>query len=105
MIQKNTLGVIAAFDNIQIDGYVKDSMNRNTIIVYPNPAGEEIFIRFNQQPNAGIDYCMIDGNGRIVGKGLLNNYRINVSKLSREMYVLTLYDNDKMIITKKFLKQ
>ena len=105
LIQKNTLGVFAAFDNIQIDGYVKDSMNRNTIIVYPNPAGEEIFIRFNQQPNAGIDYCMIDGNGRIVGKGLLNNYRINVSKLSREMYVLTLYDNDKMIITKKFLKQ
>ena len=83
LIQKNTLGVIAAFDNIQIDGYLKDSMNRNTIIVYPNPAGEEIFIRFNQQPNEGIDYCMINGNGGIVGKGLLNNYRINVSKLSR----------------------
>jgi len=36
---------------------------------------------------------MIDGNGRIVGKGLLNNHRINVS------------DNGKMITTKKILKQ
>lgn len=105
LIQRSTLGVFAAFDNIMIDGYLKDSAGRNNIIVYPNPVNKELFIRFEQQPILNINYHIADVDGRIVSKGKLDNYRINMSMLSKGMYLLELFVDDKILTTKKVLKQ
>ena len=94
----------AAFDNIQIDGYLKDSSVQNNIIVYPNPTKQELFIKFGLQPISDINYRIIDVNGRIVSNGVLNNYRITTNWVSSGMYLLELYSNGKLITTKKILK-
>lgn len=96
--------LFAAFDNIQIDGYLKDSAVTNNIVVYPNPANEEAFIQFSQQPVTQISYRIIDVSGRIVSKGILHNYRINMSLMSRGMYLLELYEKGRLVSIKKILK-
>jgi hypothetical protein len=83
--------LFVALDNIQIDGYLKDSVRDNNIVVYPNPTNGELFIRFEQQPSTNINYRIIDVSGRLVMQGLLNNYRIDLNRLSAGMYFLRLY--------------
>lgn len=104
LIQKTALGVFAAFDNIVVDGYLQDSSSANNITVYPNPTRQELFVKFELQPISNIYYRLVDVNGRIVGKGVLNNYRINMNASSSGMYLLELYSDDRMIATKKILK-
>lgn len=103
-IQRNLLGVFAAFDNIVVDGYLQDSSSANNITIYPNPTRQELFVKFELQPISNIYYRLVDVNGRIVGKGVLNNYRINMNALSSGIYLLELYIDDRMIATKKILK-
>jgi hypothetical protein len=105
LIQRGSLGVFAAFDNIVVDGYLKDSAVNNYIVVYPNPVKGEVFIQFSQQPVTDINYRILDVSGRTVSKGVLNNYRISVNNLSSGMYLLVFYNNEKMIDKKKIIKQ
>jgi hypothetical protein len=98
--------VLIAFDNIQIDGYLKDSSDADEFIVYPNPTREEIFIQFSQTMLADITYNLTDANGRIVDKGHLNNYRISLKGLSPGMYFIHLYQSNHVVgNTKKIVKQ
>lgn len=105
LINKGTLGVFAAFDNVVVDGYLKDSTTNNDVIVYPNPTRGEVFVQFSQQPITNIFYRIIDVSGKIVSNGTLSNYRINLNRMSRGMYLLELYESRKIISTKKILKQ
>lgn len=105
LIQRSTLGVFAAFDNISIDGYLNDSAGKNDLVVYPNPVNHELFIRFAQQPITNVNYRIIDVSGRILSKGKVNNYRINMNMVSGGMYFIEFYADDKIITTKKILKQ
>ncbi len=96
----------AAFDNIQIDGYLKNTSNVDDFVVYPNPTREEVFIQFSQQPVININYSIIDICGRLVMQGPLNNYRIDLNRLNAGMYFLRLYQNNQLIgKTKKIIKQ
>lgn len=104
LIQRASLGVLAAFDNIVIDGYLKDSAIGNEIVVYPNPAKQEVFIQFSGQPITSINYRIMDASGRLMSQGVLNNYRINISSMTRGMYLLVLYNNGEVIGKKKILK-
>ncbi len=97
--------LFAAFDNIVVDGYLKDSIVTNDFIVYPNPSRNEIFIKFSQQPLSDINYSFTDVTGRIMQKGKLNNYRIDLKGLSAGMYFLKLYSNENILKTVKLIHQ
>jgi hypothetical protein len=102
----NVIGnVFAAFDNIQVDGYLNDSEVTSNFIVFPNPSRNEIFLKFNQQPLPDINYSLLDLTGRIVRKGQLNNYRIDLKGLSAGMYFLNLDSNEKTFKTVKIIHQ
>jgi hypothetical protein len=106
LIRYNVSGpFFVAIDNIELDGYLKESATTNDVDVYPNPVKEEVFIKFNQQPASNIYYRLIDVTGRELSRGVLNNYRINVGKMNTGMYLLQLYENGKLLTTKKVLKQ
>ncbi|MBO9682278.1 MAG: zinc-dependent metalloprotease [Flavisolibacter sp.] len=96
--------LFVGLDNIQIDGYLKDSIINNDIVIYPNPTKGDLFVQL-QQPNSQIYYRLIDVTGRELSSGVVNNYRINVGKMNSGMYLLQLYENGKLLTTKKVLKQ
>lgn len=81
-------------------------INENSIhfSCYPNPASEEINIEF-QRMTKNTTYQISDQLGRIVKKGLLNEFstRISISNLYKGIYILKVGD-DTHIKTIKFLK-
>jgi hypothetical protein len=104
LINKSSLGVFAAFDNIVVDGYLKDSTANNDIVIYPNPTRGEVFIQFSQQPMTDITYRVVDVSGKVVKKGTLTNYRINMNGLSSGMYLCEFYSEGKFLAVKKMIK-
>lgn len=104
LIHKTSLGVFAAFDNIVVDGYIKDSSANNNITIYPNPTRRELYVKFELQPVSNLKYRITDVNGVIVDKGLLNNYSIDINTINSGLYFLEVYSNDKLIAVKKIVK-
>jgi hypothetical protein len=96
--------VFAAFDNITIDGYLKDVANAN-IIFYPNPAKEDLFVQFEQPTLDNINYCIFDATGRLVKKDVLSNYRINLKGLSTGLFFIRLYSKGNVLTTTKIFKR
>ncbi|MCD8413852.1 GEVED domain-containing protein [Tenacibaculum dicentrarchi] len=71
--------------------------------VYPNPAVN--FIHVNLASKAkNISYKIINITGSIVQKGRLNNTKLNVTNLSSGMYILEVYDGQKVLTTKLLKK-
>jgi hypothetical protein len=71
--------------------------------VYPNPASNELHVS-NLHPNYIISVCDVAGNILISKKALSSIEKIDISNLSRGIYLLKIFDN-KLIRTKKFVKQ
>jgi hypothetical protein len=103
LYDNRSVRVFAAFDNITIDGYLKDSANAN-IIFYPNPANEGLFVQFEQPPLDNINYNIFDATGRLVKKNVLSNYRINLKGLSSGLYFISLYSKGNVLTTTKISK-
>ena len=82
----------------------ENSSDNNNIIVYPNPAKNEVYIQFSFQPIPNLSYRIIDMSGRVTDKGTLNNYRLDLKKFSSGIYIIQLYDKGKIISTKKIFK-
>jgi hypothetical protein len=96
--------LFVAMDNLQIDGYLKDSIINNYVIIYPNPTKGDLFVQF-PQPNSNIKYRIIDVSGRVVMEGRLINYRIDVKRLSVGMYSIGFYStNNSSKWNTKFIK-
>ncbi len=73
----------------------------NQLKVYPNPAGEMIYIA-----NSNISsYKILDISGKVVAEGLYLNNGINISKLQNGMYFLNAVDMDNNVIINKFIKK
>ena len=53
--------------------------------IYPNPTSDFIFV---PQELSGKDYSLIDIDGRVISRGVLNGNSINVSGLSKGLYIL-----------------
>jgi hypothetical protein len=104
LYDNRSVRVFAAFDNIGIDGYLKDATNTN-IIFYPNPSQQDLFVQFDQAPLDKINYGIFDVTGRLVKKDVLNNYRIKLDGLSSGLYFIRLYSKGKSLTTGKFFKR
>ncbi|SOS55578.1 M4 family metallopeptidase [Tenacibaculum finnmarkense] len=71
--------------------------------VYPNPAVN--FVHVNVASKAkNTSYKIINITGSIVQKGRLNTAKLNVTNLSSGMYILEVYDGQK-VLTSKLLKK
>ena len=53
--------------------------------IYPNPTSDFIFV---PQELSGKNYSLIDIDGRVISRGVLNGNSINVSGLSKGLYIL-----------------
>ncbi|MBP7808751.1 MAG: T9SS type A sorting domain-containing protein [Bacteroidia bacterium] len=111
-------GPLRCYDDNQISGYkrvtvacnyfvtdVEENNNNLTIVIYPNPASENIFLSGAQVNN--IDEVRIKNilGQEIKTKILRSGEVINISELQNGIYFLEIYRNNKLISTKKISKQ
>jgi hypothetical protein len=83
---------------------VKDAVQNNVsdIVLFPNPAVEEVFI----QSDITFIHCqIISMEGKIIDKRLLNENRLRIDDLNAGMYILRFSDSKGRIISKQINKQ
>jgi len=81
--------------------------NGNNVTIYPNPAQRLINIDLSGF-KAASQICLYDINGNQVinQKASLSNNQLNVSKLSKGIYLVKVMDrNSNVMVTKKFIKE
>lgn len=85
-----------------------DDMNA-AIRIYPNPANAVIYIDLKKAPAAGTVYTYIlnDLMGRVIEKGNLSKQvsPLSTTRLKAGGYILVVYDDKKIIGTKKIVKE
>ncbi len=94
-------------DNIKVDGYDKINYEGGkSFSIFPNPANTDLFIKLaNSLSTDSIHYKIVDVLGRVLQKEKLQNYRIDVSRLSKGIYFLMLYREKQLVgNTRKFIK-
>lgn len=93
-----TGNLLAAFDNIKVDGYLSGTANNDdNFSVYPNPAADKIFISLNTALNTNVQYSFFDSKGALVSSGKLLSNSISTSFLSTGLYYLRLIKNNRPI--------
>jgi hypothetical protein len=86
---------------------INDLNFNNEIFLYPNPAGEQINIRFNESLNSKITLSVVNLLGETVIQNHYSNLSeatIDISQLKSGMYILQIR-NEKGMLSKKFVKQ
>jgi len=78
-------------------------------VLYPNPAVNDISLRFEDSQNKNIELTIYSSTGALVKQQLLtgysNEYRINIQDLRTGVYVVKLVSDNKIIYSSKFIKQ
>jgi hypothetical protein len=74
---------------------------KNTIVIFPNPANNTISLFTDYEFK---DLVIINGLGQVVST-VTQQKMINIESLSSGIYFIKLYDDNKLITTKKFIKE
>jgi hypothetical protein len=85
---------------------IEDEELQSEIILYPNPTNESLTVSFNNEfynPEAEIFNLKGQLIKKTIGSSNNESLTIDVSKLSKGIYILRLHDNESSI-TKKFIK-
>ncbi len=88
----------------EITSNVKEIANKSEFQIYPNPAKESIYIKWEDQTAEIVSYKILDVKGRVKLEGQFENQQslINVQSLSEGLYFLQLR-NGREVVSKKFL--
>lgn len=85
--------LIAVFEKSNIT----DDLFSNSIVIYPNPAKENIYLNVANAGNAIKQYQILNLNWKMIESGLLNfesnNASLNIQNLSSGYYLLRIFDN------------
>ena len=77
-----------------------------TATLYPNPAKETLTIRLPvHQNNSEVEILSCNGNSMKKQVLKTHNNEINIESLSRGLYVVVIYQNERVVSVHKFVKQ
>lgn len=82
--------------------------NESKADIYPNPAGDFLFINIPGTQNRGYAYDIYDAQGRrIIGreKNLSSDRKINVALLPHGLYFILIHDEQDLVLKETFVKQ
>lgn len=86
------------------------ALNPNAIAVYPNPAQNSVYLKFDLNRNQTVNYNLQDINGRTLQRKTIHrtagsNEIIDISQLSNGVYLISFELEDRSVITKKIVIQ
>ncbi len=95
--------VINTVATMSVSGENIKTQEASNLSIYPNPSVN--FVNVNLASKAkNTSYKIINITGSIVQKGRLNTAKLNVTNLSSGMYILEVYDGQKVLTTKLLKK-
>ena len=110
---------VSLYDSLDYVSNIKDQSYLNEVVgVYPNPATTILKINYNSNNKTGLQIKINDVLGREVKQleydasttstGSVTSAiekEIDISDLEKGIYFLSLYQNEKLLVTKKMIKQ
>jgi hypothetical protein len=85
---------------------INEEANRTNILLYPNPANEEINIVFNDISHATALVEISDIHGKLIERVSLKSgvpYNYNAAALPKSVYMVSLYIDNELVENKKFV--
>ena len=82
----------------------QDSFKADNIIVYPNPASEQLTLS-NIDLNTIKDISIVSMHGKVIKKVKLTNETISITNLSEGIYILAIETTDGKKYTERFVKK
>jgi len=79
----------------------------NGVRIYPNPASSQITIEFEQNPKKDFQVLLYDITGKlIINKSIWQKkeFTIDISNLKKGFYIVTIKEENKVLISKKIMK-
>lgn len=94
---------VVKLKNIGIISPVFEKNELPIIQIYPNPVSDFLYVRNNE--NAIFDFKIIDLQGKIVKKGIIDreNKTINLQAVTKGLYILTFQKDNVLIATSKVI--
>jgi len=81
-----------------------NDFQQNSFAIYPNPTSNYIQVEGTATEN--LTYTVVNIQGRVVLEGdLFSQNDITIASLSQGMYILNLFENNKIVTSAKFLKE
>ncbi|RLD90196.1 MAG: hypothetical protein DRJ09_05010 [Bacteroidetes bacterium] len=82
-----------------------EHQQQKTILVYPNPAANQLYIKSSSQSLSHAQAYIVNSMGQTV-KTITNlNRLIDLSNLTKGLYVVMVYDKNKLLSQQKFIKK
>lgn len=97
---------IVYYGNKRLASSIQSTSDFNTDIkVYPNPVGDFLELDMSELPSENYSYSITDLNGRKrqTGKLMQKRLKINRSKITKGLYILTINKDTKIIFKEKIL--
>lgn len=96
--------------NINIVGISNNQPNPDRVDVYPNPASNTAYIKFDLSKGQFVNYRLMDITGKLIKQTKLNNVRaayesVDLSELNNGVYFISIELQDKSVITRKLVVQ
>jgi hypothetical protein len=88
-------------------GIEENLIDEKDIVVYPNPAANQLYILYNDQDTRPVSADIKDLQGRLVLRtdGGINPLYLNLEKLTPGFYTVSILFENHQIINKKIIKQ
>ncbi|MBP7173192.1 MAG: T9SS type A sorting domain-containing protein, partial [Cloacibacterium sp.] len=80
-----------------------ESPKAESIGIYPNPAADWLNMSNNISTNA--DYTVYNTVGQIMSQGKIMDRKINISRLKKGTYILSITENNVTTANLKFIKK
>lgn len=110
-INVNGYGNSTFIDNINIDGLLNTPSNgNNSFALFPNPASNEVYLRFQNTPESDLEIQITNTNGQTVFKsnkltiGSNKTAVLNVSGYSSGLYFISIKQNQRTEVKKLIVK-
>ena len=82
-----------------------EHQQQQTISVYPNPAANQLYIKSNGQRLNHAKAYIVNSMGQTVKTVVNLNRPIDLSNLTKGLYVVVVYNNNKLVSQQKFIKK
>ncbi|GAK91373.1 hypothetical protein JCM19297_872 [Nonlabens ulvanivorans] len=82
-----------------------NEVSQTPFSIYPNPASDTISIYGGASQFDTISYQLYSITGQLVQNGIYNNDSVDVSELNSGLYLLQLYNENKLVDILKLIKE
>ncbi len=88
----------------------ENSINQSRFVAFPNPSNDIFNVTFSFDYSAKIEYKVFDLTGREVLTGYysshngINSFSIDMQEKSNGLYILSIFEDKKLVCSKKLIK-